>query len=70
MARNKDLSPETRQSILVLTNEGYSMREIAKKRKISYNAVYYSLHRTPQTGSNQNRTRSTLVSSFRNRRDG
>jgi transposase len=34
------------------------MREIAKKLKISYNAVYYSLHRTAQTGSNQNRKRS------------
>ena len=58
MARNKELSSETRQSILVLRNEGYSMREIAKKLKISYNAVYYSLHRTAQTGSNQNRKRS------------
>ena len=37
------LSSETRQSILVLRNEGYSMREIAKKLKISYNTVYYSL---------------------------
>ena len=51
MARNKDLSSETRQSILVLRYEGYSMQEIAKKLKISYNAVYYSLHRTV---SNQN----------------
>uniref|UniRef100_A0A674C099 5'-3' exoribonuclease n=1 Tax=Salmo trutta TaxID=8032 RepID=A0A674C099_SALTR len=58
MARNKELSSETLQSILVLTIEGYSMREIAKKLKISYNAVYYSLHRTSQTGSNQNRMRS------------
>jgi hypothetical protein len=31
------------------------MREIAKKLKISNNAVYYSLHRTEQTVSNQNR---------------
>ena len=31
------------------------MWEIAKKWKIWYNAVYYSLHRTAQTGSNQNR---------------
>ena len=75
------LSSETRQSILVLRNEGYSMREIAKKLKISYNAVYYSLHRTAQTGSNQNRKRSgrprctteqedkyIRVSSLRNRR--
>ena len=34
------------------------MREIAKKLKISYNAVYYSLHRTVQTGTNQNIKRS------------
>ncbi|XP_073491836.1 uncharacterized protein [Aquarana catesbeiana] len=39
-------------------NEGYSMREIAKKLKISYNGVYYSLQRTAQTGSNQSRKRS------------
>jgi transposase len=47
----------------------FSMREIAKKLKISYNAVYYSLHRTAQTGSKQNRKRSgsALVSSLRNR---
>ena len=57
------------------------MREIAKKLKISYNAVYYSLHRTAQTVSNQNRKRSgrprctneqedkhIRVSSLRNRR--
>jgi DNA-binding NarL/FixJ family response regulator len=31
MARNKDHYSQTRQSILVLKNEGYSMREIAKK---------------------------------------
>ena len=31
MARNNDLSSETRQSILVLRNEGNSMREIAYK---------------------------------------
>ena len=58
MSRNKGLSSETRQSILVLRNKGYSMPEIAKKLKISYNPVYYSLHRTAQTSSNQNRKRS------------
>jgi predicted DNA-binding protein YlxM (UPF0122 family) len=46
MARKKDLSAEMCRSILVLRNEGYFMREIAKKLEISYNAVYYSLHRT------------------------
>jgi hypothetical protein len=35
MARNKDLSFETHQSILVLRNEAYSMQEIAKKQKIT-----------------------------------
>ena len=34
------------------------MREIAKKLKISYNAVFFSLYRTAQTDSNQNRKRS------------
>ena len=79
MARNKDVSSE--RSILVLRNEGYSMQEIAKELEISYNAVYYSLHRTAQTVSNQNRKRSgrprftteqedkyIRVSSLRNRR--
>ena len=58
MAKNKYLSSESRQSILVLGNEGYAMREIAKKLKILYNAVYYSLHRTANNGSNRNRKRS------------
>ena len=53
----RELSSRTQQSILVLRNEGYSMREIAKKLKISYNGVYYSLRRTAQMGSNQNRKR-------------
>ena len=60
MARSNELSNETRQFILLLRNVGYSMREIAKKLKISYNTVYYSLHRTEQTGSNQNRKRSGM----------
>ena len=34
-----------------------SEKLIAKELKISYNAVYYSLHRTVQTGFNQNRKR-------------
>ena len=45
-------------SILVQRNEGHSMLGIGKKLKILYNAVYYSLHRTAQTGPNQNRKRS------------
>ena len=81
MARKRELSCETRQSVLVLRNEGYSMREIAKKLKIFYNGVCYSLQRTAETGSNQSRERSgrprctnqqedkyIRVSSLRNRR--
>ena len=80
-AETKNFLPKRVKSILVLRNEGYSMREIAKKLKISNNAVYYSIHRTAQTGSNQNRKRSgrpwctteqedkyIRVSSLRNRR--
>ena len=40
MARKRELSSETQQSILVLRNDGYSMREIAKKLMISYNGVW------------------------------
>jgi predicted DNA-binding protein YlxM (UPF0122 family) len=46
------------QNVQKKRDEDYSMREIDKKLKISYNAVYYSLHRTALTGSNQNRKRS------------
>jgi Mor family transcriptional regulator len=56
--KQKNLLVKLVISILVLRNEGQSMQEIAKKLKISYNAVYYSLHRTVQTGPNQNRKRS------------
>ena len=49
------LSSETRQPILVLRNEGYSMREIPKTLKSSYNAMHNTPPRTLQTGSNQNR---------------
>jgi transposase len=58
-----------------------AIQEIGKKLKISYNAVYYSLHRTAPTVSNQNRKRSgrprctteqedkyNRMSSLRNRR--
>lgn len=32
--------------------------ELSKKLKSSFNGVYYSLHRTTQTGLNRNRKRS------------
>jgi hypothetical protein len=40
------------------------MREIAKKLKIWYNAVYYLLHRTAQTGSNQSIWSFTLIKMY------
>ena len=57
MARTKRLSLETRQSVVVFRNEGYSLREIAKKLKISYKGVHYFLARREQTGFNQYRRR-------------
>ncbi|KAF7651601.1 hypothetical protein LDENG_00108530 [Lucifuga dentata] len=58
MAKTKQLSQETRQSVVALRNEGLSMRQIAKKLKISYNGVHSCLARKGQTGSNQDRKRS------------
>ena len=57
MAKTKRLSLETRQSVAVLRSEGYSLRNIAKKLKISYKGVHYCLARREQTGSNQDRKR-------------
>nr|XP_054769591.1 uncharacterized protein LOC129277439 [Lytechinus pictus] len=59
MAKTRQLSLETRQSIVVLRKEGYSMREIAGKLKISIHADHYSLKRKEaSTGSNGDRRRS------------
>nr|XP_054760372.1 uncharacterized protein LOC129266540 [Lytechinus pictus] len=57
MAKTRQLL-ETRQSIVVLRKEGYSMQEIARKLKISIHAVHYSLKRKEATGSNGDRRRS------------
>ena len=57
MARNKVLSSETRQSILVLRNEGYSMREVAKKLRISYRRLT-----SPELRASLNSTLKTPVS--------
>ncbi len=43
MAKKKRLSLEPHPSIIVLRNEGYTMLETAKKLKISYKGVHYSL---------------------------
>ena len=69
MARNKDLPSETRQSILLLRNEGYSMREIAKKLKILYNTPITEQHKLALTriervggpGAQLSKKTSTLV---------
>lgn len=58
MAKRKQLSLETRQSVHVLRSEGCSLRDIAKKLKISLKGVRYSLERQAATGSNQDRSRS------------
>uniref|UniRef100_A0A4W5NI77 Multiple PDZ domain crumbs cell polarity complex component n=1 Tax=Hucho hucho TaxID=62062 RepID=A0A4W5NI77_9TELE len=43
MARNKDLSSETRQSILVLRNEGYSMTILQDERKHNFLTKLHSI---------------------------
>ena len=57
MARSKEISLETRQSVVVLQSEGYSMRAIAKKLKISLHGVHSCLARKAETGSNIDRKR-------------
>lgn len=49
MARKKELPLEARQSVVVLRKG--RLFEIARKLKISYHAVNYSLQRAAQTGS-------------------
>ena len=58
MARNKEISSDIRQSVIVLRQENYSYREIAKKLSISVNAVMTTLQRYAKTGSNKDRKRS------------
>ena len=57
MARSKEISLEKRQSVVVLQSEGYSMREIAWKVKISLHGVHTCLARKARTGSNVDRKR-------------
>lgn len=50
IAKKPQVSPETRQSVIVF-REGYSMRQIAKKkRKISFKGVHNCLERLKETG--------------------
>ena len=59
MARNVQLSLEKRQSIVTLRGEGLSfLSQIAKKTKVSYNAVRTAVCRFEETGQNLDKSRS------------
>ena len=58
MAKKKQLTLETRQSIVVLRNEGYKLEDIAKKLGISLKGVHYTLTRHGDTGSIKDKHRS------------
>lgn len=81
MGKRKELSSETRNSIIILREEGYKLKEIAKRLKVSIGGVQRALSRHAQTGSNATLPRSgrrkatshaedkyVRVSSLRNRR--
>lgn len=58
MGKGKSLSIETRSAVIVLNNEGYSERDIARKLGISPKGVHYTLVRYRKTGSLSDRKRS------------
>ena len=57
MAKSKQLSLETCQTVVVLRSEGYSLRTIAEKLRISLHGVHHCLTRKAETGSNMDRKR-------------
>ena len=58
MAKKKQLTLETRQSIVVLRNEGYKLEDTAKKLGLSLKGVHYTLTRHGDTGSIKDKHRS------------
>lgn len=57
-SKKRELSPEIRQSVIILRAEGYKLTQIAKKLKISLGGVQKTLTRHKETGSNASRPRS------------
>lgn len=58
MAKHAQLSREKRESIVILRNEGRSLRKIAKLLKVSVNAVSRTIKRIEETGTHEDRARS------------
>lgn len=58
MAKRKQISLEERSVICTLNKEGYSIRQIAKKVRVSCKGVHYTLTRKRATGENRDRKRS------------
>ena len=57
MARTNQLSKEKRVAIITLTNEGQSVRKIAKTLNVSPSAVAKTIKRYNETGSHEDRPR-------------
>ena len=45
MGRKRELSKETRATIVALHNEGYSTRKIALKTRVAQSTVVYTIQR-------------------------
>lgn len=58
MAKRKELSAETRSAVITLHKENYSLRQIAKKLKLTYRAVQGTVKRYKTTGTTQSGKRS------------
>ena len=70
MAKTRNLTQETRLKIQILSQEGYSCRQIARKCRCSPSAVGYTLQKYRRTNSLEDKPRSgrPRVSSARNDR--
>lgn len=56
--KNVEMNAETRAQIVILRQEKYSLRNIAKKLKISLGAVQCALARKKETGKNMSKSHS------------
>ena len=69
MGRSRELPTETRSQIVLLRAEGYSMREIARRFRISVGTVSKTINRVLGTQSFASRPRSGRPRSTTNRTD-
>ena len=58
MGSKKSLSIDKRSAIVTLRNEGYTIREIAKKLRVPKTTVAKTITKSKETGTNQDSERS------------